>query len=93
VNPWSEPSVPLATVRENLQAASDPRDLAGYLSSLIRRLADRRGIRLLLVERDMNVVMGVCDRMVVLGAGTPAEIRAHPEVIDLGRTDPGGPGQ
>ena len=148
------------TVRENLQAAADPRDLAGYLSNLVRRergdlpesavtavrefgleadlgakpqelpygrrrlvaiaravatnpaillldepaaglddaetaelstlirqLADRRGIGVLLVEHDMNLVMGVCDRIVVLnfgavlGAGTPAEIRAHPEVI------------
>ncbi len=158
------------TVRENLQAASDPRDLAAYLSNLVRRekrdlpesavtavrefgleadldakpqelpygrrrlvaiaravatdpaillldepaaglddaetaelatlirqLADRRGIGVLLVEHDMNLVMGVCDRIVVLnfgailGAGTPAEIRAHPEVIAayLGVTRPG----
>jgi branched-chain amino acid transport system ATP-binding protein len=50
----------------------------------------------LLVEHDMNLVMGVCDRIVVLnfgeilGAGTPAEIRAHPEVIAacLGATRP-----
>jgi branched-chain amino acid transport system ATP-binding protein len=44
----------------------------------------------------MNLVMGVCDRIVVLnfgtvlGTGTPAEIRAHPEVIAayLGVTPP-----
>ncbi len=67
------------------------------LSALIRQLADRRGIGVLLVEHDMNLVMGVCDRVVVLnfgailGAGTPAEIRAHPEVIAayLGVTHPG----
>ncbi len=41
----------------------------------------------MLVEHDMSLVMGVCDRIVVLnfgsilGAGTPDEIRAHPEVI------------
>ena len=48
----------------------------------------------------MNLVMGVCDRIVVvnfgaiLGAGTPAEIRAHPEVIAayLGVTRPDGTG-
>jgi ABC-type branched-subunit amino acid transport system ATPase component len=69
------------------------------LSTLIRQLADRRGIGVLLVEHDMNLVMGVCDRIVVLnfgailGAGTPAEIRAHPEVIAayLGVTRPGRP--
>ena len=67
------------------------------LSTLIRQLADRRGIGVLLVEHDMNLVMGVCDRIVVLnfgailGAGTPAGIRAHPEVIAayLGVTRPG----
>ena len=44
--------------------------------------------------------MGVCDRIVVLnfgeilGAGTPAQIRAHPEVIAayLGVTRPDGAG-
>jgi branched-chain amino acid transport system ATP-binding protein len=57
------------------------------LSTLIRQLADRRGIGVMLVEHDMSLVMGVCDRIVVLnfgavlGAGTPDEIRAHPEVI------------
>ena len=57
------------------------------LSTLIRQLADRRGIGILLVEHDMSLVMGVCDRIVVLnfgavlGAGTPAEVRANPAVI------------
>ncbi len=66
------------------------------LSALIRQLADRRRIGVLLVAHDMNLVMGVCDRIVVLnfgailGAGTPAEIPAHPEVIAayLGVTRP-----
>jgi ABC-type branched-subunit amino acid transport system ATPase component/ABC-type branched-subunit amino acid transport system permease subunit len=57
------------------------------LSTLIRQLVDRRGIGILLVEHDMNLVMGVCDRIVVLNfgeilaSGTPEEVRAHPEVI------------
>ena len=52
------------------------------------------------MKHDMNLVTGVCDRIVVLnfgeilGAGTPAEIRAHPEVIAayLGVTRPDGTG-
>ena len=39
------------------------------LSTLIHQLADRRGIGVLLVEHDMNLVMGVCDRIVVLNFG------------------------
>jgi branched-chain amino acid transport system ATP-binding protein len=41
----------------------------------------------LLVEHDMKVVMGICERLVVLdqghvlSRGTPAEVRADPKVI------------
>ncbi|QCK87845.1 ABC transporter ATP-binding protein [Phreatobacter aquaticus] len=45
------------------------------------------GVTVLLVEHHMRVVMGVCDRIVVLDHGTriaegaPAEVAANPEVI------------
>jgi ABC-type branched-subunit amino acid transport system ATPase component len=41
----------------------------------------------LLVEHDMKVVMGICERLYVLdqgkvlASGTPEEIRANPKVI------------
>ena len=49
---------------------------------------------LLLVEHDMQAVMGLCDRITVLNfgklltEGTPEEIRSHPDVIEayLGTT-------
>ncbi len=57
------------------------------LSHLVRRLADDWGIAVLLVEHDMNFVMSVCDRIVVLdfgrqiAEGTPDVIRRDPIVV------------
>jgi ABC-type branched-subunit amino acid transport system ATPase component len=47
-----------------------------------------RGVTILLVEHDMQAVMGLCDRITVLNfgrllaEGSPAEIRNHPDVIE-----------
>jgi ABC-type branched-subunit amino acid transport system ATPase component/ABC-type branched-subunit amino acid transport system permease subunit len=57
------------------------------LGRLVRRLADDWGMAVLVVEHDMNFVMGVCDRIVVLDFGkmiaadTPSRIRTDPAVI------------
>ena len=54
------------------------------LGSRIRRLSDRMGIAL--VEHHMDLVMSVCDRVVVLelgrviASGSPAEVQADPAV-------------
>jgi branched-chain amino acid transport system ATP-binding protein len=53
------------------------------------------GVSVLLVDHDMGLVLGVCDRVVVIdfgrviAAGTPDEIRADPHVIEayLGSSD------
>ena len=56
------------------------------LATLLKRLAEQ-GLRVLLVEHDVRLVMQVCDRIAVLDGGrliadgTPAEVRAMPEVI------------
>lgn len=57
------------------------------LKRLIARIRDEFGTAILLVEHDMKVVMGICERLVVLdrgailATGTPAEVRANPKVI------------
>jgi len=56
------------------------------VSQLIRRLADEWGIGILLVEHDMSVIMGTCDRVAVLefgrliALGTPDEVRRNSAV-------------
>jgi len=58
-----------------------------HMMDLMRRIRDR-GVTLLLVEHDMQAVMGLCDRITVLNfgklltEGTPAEVRADPAVIE-----------
>ncbi len=57
------------------------------LMHLIRRLRDEFHLTLLLVEHNMKVVMGVCERIHVLdygqsiAEGTPEEVRRDPKVI------------
>lgn len=58
-----------------------------HMMGLVRRVRDR-GITVLLVEHDMQAVMGLCDRITVvsfgqmLAEGSPAEIRSNPDVIE-----------
>ena len=57
------------------------------LMALISRIPQDFGCGVLLIEHNMRVIMGVCDRIHVIdsgrtiGAGTPREIQANPAVI------------
>ena len=52
------------------------------LSRLIRRLADERGIGVLLVEHDVGLVMSTCDRVAVIDFGRVVAIGAPDEIRD-----------
>ena len=60
---------------------------SAHLATLVRRLADDWGIAVLLVEHDMSMVMGTCDRIVVIefghkiAEGVPDAVRSDPQVI------------
>jgi branched-chain amino acid transport system ATP-binding protein len=58
------------------------------MTGFIRRLRDESNITILLIEHQMRVVMGVCERITVLdygeviAEGEPAEVRSNPKVIE-----------
>lgn len=57
------------------------------LMAMIRKIRDHFHISILLIEHDMKLVMGICERITVLNfgqvlaQGLPVEIQSNPEVI------------
>jgi len=61
--------------------------MINYLADRIRTL-NQRGVTFLVVEHDMEFVMGLCQKVMVMhrgtkiAEGTPAEVRANPTVLE-----------
>jgi branched-chain amino acid transport system ATP-binding protein len=55
---------------------------------LVKRVRDERGVTIMLIEHDMQAVMGLCETITVmnfgtlLAEGTPVEVRANPAVVE-----------
>lgn len=55
------------------------------LGDLIRRMRDERQIDILLIEHDMRLIMGICDRILVINQGRPIAIGA-PDAVKSDQT-------
>ncbi len=68
-------------------AGMNPSETAELMET-IRKIRDEFNVAIILIEHDMNLVMGVCDRILVLNyglviaQGTPEEIKNDPMVIE-----------
>jgi branched-chain amino acid transport system ATP-binding protein len=68
-------------------AGMNPRESA-WLMQTLRRLRDERGVSILLIEHDMRVVMGLCERVLVMdhgrkiAEGTPRQVQRDARVIE-----------
>lgn len=68
-------------------AGMNPSETAELMEN-IRRIRDRFQIAVMLIEHDMNLVMGICEGICVLNygkiiaKGTPEEIKSNPTVIE-----------
>ena len=77
---------PMLLLLDEPAAGMNPQETE-ELMKMIRLVRDHFHISILLIEHDMKLVMGICDRITVLNfgqmlaQGVPAEIQSNPDVI------------
>ena len=80
-------SGPKVLLLDEPAAGMNPSETAELMEN-IRRIRDTFQIAIILIEHDMNLVMGICEGIAVLNygqiiaKGTPEEIRTNPVVIE-----------
>jgi branched-chain amino acid transport system ATP-binding protein len=63
--------------------AEETEDMARFILDI----KEERGVTIVLIEHDMNVIMDISDRVMVmnfgqkLAEGAPQEVQSHPEVV------------
>ena len=68
-------------------AGMNPSETTELMENIVK-IRDTFGIAILLIEHDMNLVMGICEGIAVLNfgeiiaKGTPADIQSNPTVIE-----------
>ena len=78
---------PCLLLLEEPAAGMNPSETAELMEN-IRKIRDTFHIAIMLIEHDMNLVMGICEGIAVLNygkiiaKGTPQEIQANPQVIE-----------
>ena len=78
---------PILLLLDDPAAGMNPSETAERREN-IRKIRDTFQIAVMLIEHDMNLVMGICETIAVLNygkiiaKGTPAEIQENPQVIE-----------